>query len=1010
MMAGAKPLLDILSRLTRRDSPRTEADVQADVRQFVLSAPFQLDDDDVREVFLESPLGDRRRIDVEVGSTVVEVKRDLRRGKVKSEALGQLAGYVETKTKQTGRRYVGVLTDGVEWICYNLVQTELKEVAALQVSAAKGDLDRLIFWLEGVLATAKGIKPTAGEIASRLGATSSAYALDRATLAALYQLNKSRPTIQMKRTLWSRLLTSALGTQFEDSDDLFIEHTLLVNSAEIIAHAVLGLPVENINPASLLSGSKFDESGIYGVVEADFFDWVLEVGGGEEFVRTLARRLVRFDWSTVDQDVLKILYESVIGAETRKRLGEYYTPDWLAEAMVAEVISKPLETRVLDTACGSGTFLFHAIRKYISAAERRSLPAQEILAGVTNHVLGMDLHPVAVTLARVTYLLALGRERLTDPDRGTIQVPVYLGDSIQWQEQQLDLWTSGNLVIQADDKQELFAAQLRFPDALLENAATFDQLVNELASRASTKKAGAPVPSLAAVYKRLAIPAEMRATIDATFKTMCRLHDEGRDHIWGYYVRNLARPMWLARDANRVDVVVGNPPWLAYRHMTGEMQKVFRRMSEARGLWAGAEIATHQDLSGLFVSRAAELYLKKGGRFAMVMPNAAVDREYYDGFRTGSHQDKNGAVAVQLAFDASWDLRRIRPHFFPRGASVVFGKRAEEPARMPDTAEVWTGRLNASARSWALAKSELARKPAQVKRLNRSLQSDYEGDFTQGVTLSPRFLFVVAEKPKTPLGLPAGKVAIVSSRSANEKAPWKNLPSVEGVVESEFVRAVVSGETLVPFRLLPLQKVVLPCSSKSPLAGGDEIEVYPGLTQWWRQAEKIWNKHRSNDRLSLAEQLDYQSKLTKQLPVPPLRVVYNASGMHLCAARLEDRRAVVAKSLYWASVATAQEADYLCAVLNSPATTEFARPYMSYGKDERHFDKHIWLLPIPRFDPANSAHKKLSAMAQEAQKLVAGFPVNAELHFAATRRHVREMLEGSAIGNEMNDIVYELLS
>jgi hypothetical protein len=46
---------------------------------------------------------------------------------------------------------------------------------------------------------------------------------------------------------------------------------------------------------------------------------------------------------------------------------------------------------------------------------------------------------------------------------------------------------------------------------------------------------------------------------------MCRLHDEGRDHIWGYYIRNLARPMWLSRDKNRVDILIGNPPWLAYR-------------------------------------------------------------------------------------------------------------------------------------------------------------------------------------------------------------------------------------------------------------------------------------------------------------------------------------------------------------------------------------------------------------------------------------------------------------
>jgi hypothetical protein len=239
-------LLDLLSRLARRDAPRTEADVQADVRQLFLTAPFQLEEGDIENVYLESPLGDRRRIDVEVGSTVVEVKRDLRRGKVKVEAIEQLAGYVERRAEQTGRRYVGVLTDGADWICYNLVQGELQEVSHLKVTEGRVDLDRLVVWLEGVLATAKGISPTAAEIASRLGAGRSAHALDRATLASLYFLNRHMPTIQMKRTLWSRLLTSALGTQFADSDELFIEHTLLVNSAEIIAHCSPSAPMRQI--------------------------------------------------------------------------------------------------------------------------------------------------------------------------------------------------------------------------------------------------------------------------------------------------------------------------------------------------------------------------------------------------------------------------------------------------------------------------------------------------------------------------------------------------------------------------------------------------------------------------------------------------------------------------------------------------------------------------------------------------------------------------------------------
>ena len=77
---------------------------------------------------------------------------------------------------------------------------------------------------------------------------------------------------------------------------------------------------------------------------------------------------------------------------------------------------------------------------------------------------------------------------------------------------------------------------------------------------------------------------------------MQRIHHQGRDHVWGYYVRNMARPMWLAREDNRVDLVIGNPPWLAYRHMSDEMQATLKSMSERRNLWAGRELATHQDL------------------------------------------------------------------------------------------------------------------------------------------------------------------------------------------------------------------------------------------------------------------------------------------------------------------------------------------------------------------------------------------------------------------------------
>ena len=359
---------EIFARLVVRDAGRTEAEIQADVRQFILSAPFELEDGDLQDITLESPLGDRRRIDIEAGSTVIEVKRDLRKEKIKKEAEQQLGGYVDYRMTQTGLRYVGVLTDGTEWNLYDLVDGNLRLVGVpLVLENTPLDFNRLVVWLEGVLATTQGIPPTTQNIEERLGAESSAYQLDRATLANLYEHHRKNPSVQVKRKLWTQLLRSALGTQFEDKDELFIDHTLLVNTSEIIAHAVLGLHVPSLHPAILLSGQKFAEAGVFGVVENDFFDWVVEVEGGEAFVRTLAKRLVRFVWGDVEQDILKILYENFIGTETRKKLGEYYTPDWLAEVTVSESIPEPLKTRVLDPSCGSGTFVFHAVRRYLAA-------------------------------------------------------------------------------------------------------------------------------------------------------------------------------------------------------------------------------------------------------------------------------------------------------------------------------------------------------------------------------------------------------------------------------------------------------------------------------------------------------------------------------------------------------------------------------------------------------------------------------------------------------------------
>lgn len=1008
--------------------------MQSDLRLLLLASGLNLRDEHLHEVVLEAPVGQRRRIDVQVGATVFEVKRDLRVGNVRAEAVEQLAGYVRDRVEQTGARYVGVLTDGVEWHLYHLDAGELSRVSGYTLTATTGGLEGLLVWLDGVLATGDAIIPTPVEVTRRLGAGSPAFALDIADLTALYQRHRGAPGVVMKRSLWAKLLSTALGTAFIDQDSLFIEHTLLVVTAEVIGHAVVGFnPADpSVGPATLVRGHLFSAAQIRGVIEEDFFDWIVEVDGGPAFVRTLARRLARFAWDDVKHDVMKVLYESIIGADTRKSLGEYYTPDWLAEAIVDHAIPNPLTQRVLDPSCGSGTFVFHAVRRYLTAADAAGWTSAQAITGVTASVLGVDVHPVAVTLARVTYLLALGRDRLVAEDRPAFTVPVYLGDSVQW-GQNPTLLDADALVVPTGDGATLFADELRFPDRVVEDAARFDALVSDLADAAARHDRSPPAGVLRAAFQRHSVQPEDQAAVAASYQVLCDLHDTGRNHIWGYYLRNLARPLWLARPGNRVDVLVGNPPWLSYRFMSARMKTDFRAMSSDRGFWAGAAVATHQDLSALFAARAVEQYLRPGGTFAFVMPLAVLSRRQYAGFRTARWTGGVGVTGTSVAFTTPWDLHQIKPSFFPVPAAVVAGTRtgptAEvdpeleagssvaggHPVPLPAGAQTWSGRI--TGRNPGLAEIEhlLSRTdPTQLPPVgtagDEAASSPYAARFSQGATLVPRFLVLVEHGPAGPLGAGAGRTAVRSRRSPQEKQPWKELPDLTGTVERQFLRPVFVGDTVLPFRVRPAALGVIPWDGTTLTATTTtRLDSYPGLADWWRAAEKIWDRHRTSE-LGLLGRLDYQRGLANQLPGTAHRVVYAASGMYLAAAYVDDPRAVIEHKLYWANVADQEEGRYLTAVLNSDALLQLVRPLQARGEhNPRDFDKYVWRMPIPLYDRTDSLHRDLVALAVRAEHVSSqvDLPVQS---FQALRRRVRHALDDDGVADDLDAAVVQLLT
>ena len=173
-------------------------------------------------------------------------------------------------------------------------------------------------------------------------------------------------------------------------------------------------------------------------------------------------------------------------------------------------------------------------------------------------MIGIDVHPVAVTLARVTYLMAIGSHRLQG-HRQEFTVPVFLGDSMRWgydAEYDIDLLTfdyqglavstrldpESFVTGSAAPRQPEFDTQLNFPERVAADADRFDQLVSKLADLATRRERGTSYPSLNYVFKIFDINTSDQPIIEQTFEQMCRLHDDEEDHIWGYYVRAPSLP------------------------------------------------------------------------------------------------------------------------------------------------------------------------------------------------------------------------------------------------------------------------------------------------------------------------------------------------------------------------------------------------------------------------------------------------------------------------------------
>ena len=108
---------------------------------------------DSQDIYFERPVPEvHGRIDALLGRTVFEFKSNLRRER--RDAEGGLTRYLKERESRTGEKYVGIATDGADFIAYFLKEESIVEVGAHRTDPASSW--ELSAWLRSVVVLGDG--------------------------------------------------------------------------------------------------------------------------------------------------------------------------------------------------------------------------------------------------------------------------------------------------------------------------------------------------------------------------------------------------------------------------------------------------------------------------------------------------------------------------------------------------------------------------------------------------------------------------------------------------------------------------------------------------------------------------------------------------------------------------------------------------------------------------------------------------------------------------------------
>lgn len=764
----------------------------------------------------------------------------------------------------------------------------------------------------------------------------------------------------------------------------------------------------------LESGGLFRKYGLANLLEGDFFTWYLYAWNPaiEEALQTLLGRLDEYDPASLSiypeesRDLFKKLYHALLPREIRHNLGEYYTPDWLAEYLLRKVDetffadptpdtelileNKLKETRWLDPACGSGTFLVLLIARYRELGHRLFLPEAELLRTITQNIVGFDINPLAVLTARVNYLLAIAD--LLQHRKGEITIPVYLADSVQTPAAGESLFTAHTI------RFETAAGTFHIPRTVCQPG-SFDRFCNLLEE--SIIQHLSPPAFVARLTKQLPdLPwtSADTKTLQTTYEHLQKLHQEGKDGIWARLLKNLFAPLTIGQ----FDYIVGNPPWINWEHLPDGYRQSIKPVWERYGLFPHGGMDTilgkgKKDISMLMTFTVMDGLLRAGGKLGFIITQSVFKTAGSgQGFRRFRIPQPNNQFVPLKVLHVD-DMVTLQPFEGASNRTAVMVLKKGEPTAYPVPYTLWRKKKGVR----FTYDSSLAEVQRATVRLNFAAEPVDPNDPTSSWLTAHPHAFMAIYKVrgksdyKAHAGANTGGANAVYWVEIRDRRPdglvlVRNLtkgakvqvPEVVEVVESDLLYPLLRGRDVQRWKAEPSACILMVQDPEKRRGYSEEWlqENYPRTYGYLKRFEEVLRKRAAFKRYFT--RMDKNNRIVETGPFysmfnvgpytfAPWKVVWReqASTMTASVVSPKDGKPVMPDhKLMLVDCTSEDEACFVCACLNSSVGQMVAVSYAVEIQMTPHILEHI---RIPRFDPGNPVHGRLAELSKEAHAAAA---------------------------------------